>query len=691
MSQEQFHSFRDIVAEVLSNRKKDPLLHLLVLTYEFDDKQLRNLCSGQQLDEDFDIRRQDLKILSDLRPIVIYDARKTKESNALPQFLELHPLQTKAFSCHHSKAYFLVTRKTIRLVIGSFNLTVTGLFRNREVYQDFQWDSEASPDSAILSQWMDFIAANYQDRLRESSQSSLLALVRTVRERKAGWNPKVHDPDKHILHSGYTDGETGLALLRTHWDTWFPGKEPDTLFAVSPFFDENPANGSLARDLLLAFPDLKSRTWVTDESVVAKLSKRHFASVETETGCALFAIPAQLSDKEKKRIHLAANMNEKTAKDLIFQRKLHAKILILRSGNAALAYMGSANFSRKAWKGDNLELGLVWKDANPAALEQNILRSLGAAEGNRFPDLPTDAPPLLETEDEEGYKEDSDFPGFLELILLEPSDGNDSVRFVVETRNADMEPTQRTLSDYNVDWGGIALLVDPEGKSQWIDMKAFRQRIPGYRNLTFRIKSNPERIYYFPFQYTGNLISDRETFILPTSLDWMAFYLNPEGGSLGTGLERLPGEEEGGDIRFRDLLKVDRQGNCVIAMQSYLNLFGEIEADFTTRIQTLAKIDPLHQKDALVRDFIEPLRSYGRILEQEAKAADGAIPPSEHLFKMGEFLALVTNLHSEIPQPQRPLIQPLVDHAKACLTLWKGSESLRSKYVSFALAGVHHE
>ena len=531
----------------------------------------------------------------------------------------------------------------------------------------------------ILREWLAFLEGYYLARLKDSSLSTLTAMVATIRERIAVWPNPPQMTESRLLHSGYAQEETGLDALRKLWDYWYPGQEPDSLFAVSPFFDENPADRSLARDLKTRFPELRETTIVTDAGVGGRLGQSHFGAAPAQADCRLLLIPEQLEETELKRIRLASSLSERKAKDLLIQRKLHAKILVLRSGNSGLAYMGSGNFSRKAWNGDNRELGVAFKEPDAIRLEGRILKSLGVSGENHFSKLPLTAPPLSPEADLEGYRDDSEFPGFIECIRLIPDAEGASVRFEIESGSRP-DPDARQLHQYQVEWGPTRLDFSADFRSQWIDMKVFRQRIPGYRNLLFQFRNAPEKKYFFPFQYSGTLIEDRETFILPTSLDWMAFYLNPDADYRYSDFEKIPGEEQT-NIRRPDLLDVDRSANTVIAMQAYLNLFAKVEDDFLCRIASVCELEP-DQREAMVkRDFVEPLRSYGRILEQEAATWKENGPDS--LFKMGEFLGLVRQLRQSTTPDVRPHFDPILEHAERCIGLWKGNQPLRKEYAAF--------
>ena len=338
MSTPRFQNFSDIVSEVLVHQNDDPLLNILVLTYEFDDAQLLNLTCRRELDEQFEPRQSHLKLLSDIRPLVIFDARKTKQFSGIPQFLELHPYKTKSFACHHSKAYLIITRKKIRLALGSFNLTHTGLFCNREVMQSFCWSADEHERDAgqILSEWTVFLRDHYLPMVANSSKSALTSIIDILSDRV-----KVLDlvmaTSNHILHSGY-DSNSGLDSLRSSWQKWFPDIQPDSLFVISPFFDETPQNGSVADRFSDYFPSLSGMSLVTDQKLLPFLSKAHFGTGNNIVKRSMHVIPTGISTDESSRIEKRAGIS---VKDRVIIRKLHAKLLLLRTGDKAIAYIGS--------------------------------------------------------------------------------------------------------------------------------------------------------------------------------------------------------------------------------------------------------------------------------------------------------------------------------------------------------------
>ena len=681
-------SFSEVVSEVLAN-KSDQLLHVLVLTYEFDEQQLLNLVASRDLEEDFELQQMQLKLLSDIRPVVIYDARKTRACNKLPQFLELHPYKTAGFSCHHSKAYLLVTEQTVRLVLGSFNLTATGIFKNREVFEHFIWDESHRENIALLSQWAAFLANAYASRVRASSRSALKLILQTIEQRLADW-PAIDKGQVHeyqLLHSGYLPDQNGMNQLRSAWERWYPDEEPVSVLAVSPFFDITPQNACMAKDLRTRFPELSAMTLVTDQSVITSLSKAHFAGIEVPE---LLQIPAELGQAERERIEALARLSGNSIKDQKIARKLHAKILLLQSSNHALLYFGSGNFTRKAWQGANQELGLVAQESSPQQTRINILRSLGVEDGNLYAQLPDVPSAQALCADDEAYEEDTDFPGFIETIQLLADTGASRVRFCFEFGARGSDEEGDALANYSVDWAGIRLTI--VGKySQWIERQEFQNRLVGGRNISFRKVGQTEFVFWFPFQYMEEMIAEREVYLLPSSLDWMNFYLNPNPNGSGAPGVYVPGDAAADSTEFSATPQdgPDRDSNCVIAMQSYLTLFSRIENDFYKRTRDACAFPAAQAKRQLSLQVIDPLSGLGRLLEREALARQQPMKqdqtdPSD-LFKLGELLLLVNALCAQSPTSLRPGFAPLQKQLRQVFGNWKPVGALQAQYMQFFL------
>jgi len=670
-----FLNFSDIFSAAVALAEDDPIEHLIVLTFEFDEQQLLNLVQHHALEEQKDLARSGLKLLSAIRPVVFYDARKTKPFGRLPQFLELHPCKTAGFSCHHSKAYCIVTRKAVRLVVGSFNLTYSGLFRNREVLQEWTWQSAEPADTHILVEWIDFLRQHYLTEAQASSQSALAAALETLDARAAVWagappRPNVHS---HLLASGYGE-RSGLDLLVGRWNAWFPNQAPTSLFAVSPFFDETPAPHCLAEQISSRFPTLSSLEIVTDAANQANLSRAHFSEHFAPDRSALRLIPETISAEERARVE---RQSGNSTKDLVLDRSLHAKIMLLATEDGAgIAYLGSANFSRKAWLGDNRELGFIERIDNVPALRDVVLRALSVVLGNHFdelPDLPPEAPPKPNPEE---IVEDSLFPGFIDFVVLAPSSGFDSCRFIVHGTQLER------IAEYAIHWADLRLTFT-DGVSQDIPIAQFRNMLLGGRALEFRHRQKTDRSFWFPFQYAGEIIADRQALMHASSWDWLAFYLNPYGADEGEDPEStqwLDGRNSAAPPVT--MLDVDREANCVIAMQRYLSLFSSVEGSFERRLAESAKIeDPSARQRAIRSQVIEPLLGLATLLQREPVQQ-----LADRLFKLGELSLFVESLAIQTPVTERTEFAELAAGIRSALDRAKGSDALASDYHAFVVS-----
>lgn len=669
-----FLNFSDIFSAAVALAEDDPIEHLIVLTFEFDEQQLLNLVQHCALEEQKDLPRSGLKLLSTIRPVVFYDARKTKPFGRLPQFLELHPCKTAGFSCHHSKAYCIVTRKAVRLVIGSFNLTYTGLFRNREVLQEWTWESAGSADTHILVEWIDFLRQHYLTAAQASSQSALAAALATLDAKTAAWRIPLPRPNllSHLLASGYGE-RSGLDLLVDRWNAWFPDQAPTSLFAVSPFFDESPSPHCLAEQISRRFPTLSYLEIVTDAANQANLSRAHFGKHFAANQSALRLIPETISADERARIE---RQSGNAAKDLVLDRSLHAKVLLLaKADGAGMAYLGSANFSRKAWLGDNRELGFIERIDNAPALREGVLRALSVAPGNHFDELP-DLPPAIPSKpNPEEIVEDSLFPEFIDFVVLAPSSGSDCFRFTVHGSQL------VRIAEYDIHWADLRLTFT-DGVSQDIPIGQFRNTLLGGRTLEFRHRQKADRRFWFPFQYAGELIADRHALMHASSWDWLASYLNPNGVDEREDPEStqwLDGRNGAADPVA--MLDVDREANCVIAMQRYLSLFSSVEGSFERRLAESTKVvDPSARQRAIRSQIVDPLSGLASLLQREPVQQ-----LVDRLFKLGELGLFVESLARQTPTTERTEFAELLAEIASALDAAKGFDVLAADYHAFVV------
>jgi hypothetical protein len=97
----------------------------------------------------------------------------------------------------------------------------------------------------------------------------------------------------------------------------------------------------------------------------------------------------------------------------------------------------------------------------------------------------------------------------------------------------------------------------------------------------------------------------------------------------------------------------DRAANVVVAMQRYLNLFACVEAAFHDRADEIAAeqfVDAAGRARECEKRFMEPLRVYARLLEQEYKRTSGPVAEQVYLFRLGELILLCRTLGTMVPE-----------------------------------------
>lgn len=636
-----FGILQQVFADVANDMHRDPLEHMLVLTYEFDDQQLANLLSGRRLADNVELQRNQLKFIADMHPVVVYDARKTRDFNQLPHFLDLLPVNPGAYRCHHSKAYLFVTRASVRLVLGSFNLTRGGLFENREVFVEFLWNDKNNVDLTVLRDFSRLLREGYTQWAQPAAASARLTIANVLDARITRWQTQ-DLPDKHILlPSGYMqmDNRHGLQRIAALWRS-VSREPPQKMLAVTPFFDKGEVCLANALAQTLGVPG--EIHIVTDEGNITKLGRRHYGPVAEKQVRRLSLIPALINDAERARI-IRANDGARLD-DLQINRPLHAKILILCSGSHHLIYTGSANFTLKAWNGDNQELGVAKIEEGSADnLIAHILGALAADIGNAYNRL-TEEPADPQAYDDEDYVEQAGYPNFIDGVQLE----DDPVGRGLVFRFLTAEPAR--LQDYDIRWGRVTLSI--EGTcAQPIAREQAYMPLQGGRNLCFCLHEAPDYSYLLPFVHDADLTRQQDLLLFPSAEDWLRYYQHPVGPSGQGDGEYLPGQRS--DREDNDIATCDRETNVVISMQRYLNLFSGVEAAFHRHAQEIGATtftDSTVRAREYEQRIAEPLRVYTRLLEQERKNKPSPAAEEAYLFRLGELILLCGALAATQPE-----------------------------------------
>lgn len=629
---EQIESLREYFTSIFESCSEgaNALQHVVVLSYEFDDQQVLNLALRRSLSAALQASTSDIAHMLRIVPVMIYDARKTREHNQLPHFMELLPVRAQPWTCHHAKAYLVVSQRQVHLALGSMNLTRTGLFANREVFETFTWSDTGKgerADLAVLREFIGVLARGYAS----FDSRPLAAAIESVQQRLDRWDAPEDKESAMLVHQGY-DGVTGLEALARAWRNAFGDALPERAIAVSPFFDRSAQGAVVAQDLKRTFPSLTAFDIVTDAPVAQHLCRDHFRALPNTR---LFLIPETVTERERERIAQANQPDDLAA--LAITRKLHAKVLVLARGSEALVYLGSANFTRKAWCGANHEMGVVRVHRGSVdKLFGAICNGLSAEQIDRYHDLPSNTPGEM-PESEDDYQEQPGYPEFVQGIELVEMPDSDLMAFHVRA-----EPLEiMQLADYDVSWGDLPLHFT-HGHSNPIDQSQLIGRIIGGRNLKFVHRGAPERVYYLPFRHAAALFQQRERYVLSTAEDWMLHYLKEKLPLDRDTDEFVPGDPNIVDDDPAAAIHATRERNIVIGMQQHLNLFVRVQDAFRKRAAQCLEAPLPEQLRRWQEEVAEPLTTFADVLSRDAKGRSQS--GADSLFRLGELVLFAREL-----------------------------------------------
>jgi HKD family nuclease len=409
-------------------RNRSQIAAGVILTYEFDPLLAHSLARTEllQLDDSFEDRQ--IRFEGAFPACLFYDPKRSRNLPNFPGNFEIHFKSKSGFSCHHSKAYaFALENGSFELVLGSFNLTEAGLFQNRETFLEFRLDSE-SPDADVLGifrQWRDFLSINYETAVQTGGLSEYL---NRLNRRLESFSSIESGRNLILLSSGYNlpqmkSKTSGLQNLKQFCEKLPNGPlAPTHLLVISPFFDKIETKKSILKEFHTEFPSLSS---VSIFSAYNSWSKAYFDGFSDDK-VRYFCIPTKISEAEIKAIdnfHDGARISLKKS-NKFFYRKLHSKvILLLDNSGKGLLYIGSANFTTKAWLGENFELGAAGVINLPNISDSNwdkhfVENLLGIDVGEAIALSDTEFA-LPQTSDEDEFGNEI-LPCWLESIFLAP-------------------------------------------------------------------------------------------------------------------------------------------------------------------------------------------------------------------------------------------------------------------------------
>lgn len=401
----------------------------VILTYEFDPMLALSLARTELLRFDADPTEGCLRFKGAFPACLFHDPKRSRNEVTFPGDFEIHYKAQKGYACHHSKAYaFAHSDGSFTLVLGSFNLTEPGLLTNRETLLMFTLDDRTGINVRNLFwQWRDFLEKNYRSHAPSAGLENYIDLL----NRKLETIHSTADNDEEesslqLISSGYNyPSPSGLTQLKDFCRV--QGVEPTRLLVVSPFFDHDPKRKNVLKKFKGAFPKLEA---VSIFSTFEDWSETYFECFEKDGVRPLensliryFQIQKPISEAEAKSIdRFHGGEQSKLSKDKvsILTRELHAKVVLLcdKSGRRVL-YIGSANFSTKAWQGENFELGVAGvlpQDPLAKDWDQKFVKKLLNVETKKLKLKPEDL--KLSADPSEDESTPSPIPPWLESVLL---------------------------------------------------------------------------------------------------------------------------------------------------------------------------------------------------------------------------------------------------------------------------------
>ncbi len=324
-----------------------PLLGLLATTYEFDatffelDFLPTCLGLGGWDDRSWASRIALEKALAGTNATVLLMDGRRYRGRPRSLHLEVQPAIGVDGQLLHAKVLLLVYERAVRLFVGSANLTEAGYRMNREVILPLM-ATEAHPETVPLIREalarMPELLAPWWTPSAETVRS--LALERLERWRT----------EDSSLHRFVWSGQ-GEPLWRTFLSQWPASERITSISIVSPFWSEEPDDGPVMRLL----SELRQREVLADGATLRLFAEASLGSLKT---CAP-RLPASVLALDVRRLGVVgtAHAVDPTVlpeevggrTDFLQKRSLHAKIVLIEGEETALAYVGSANFTRSGW------------------------------------------------------------------------------------------------------------------------------------------------------------------------------------------------------------------------------------------------------------------------------------------------------------------------------------------------------
>lgn len=335
----------------------------------------------------------------------------------------------------HAKVVVVVHEHAVRMLVGSANLTEPGHRRNREVVTVVVATAADAAAGGLIREALTQRPAALERWWTRGAERVAQRALAKLEEWKA---------PPAVAGARFAWSGPGDALWQRFVNAWPSGRRIERLFVVSPFWSEEDGDDAPLAALLTA---------IADRALLAKGAE---VALRTEMrrdtgGEARPVLPASFAGFDAKRFGVRAvaeavdpavlpeEVGMRT--DFSGARALHAKIVVAEGKGATLAYVGSANFTRRGWgflqdpARANIEAGLLLlregRDAEtlqsmmPATIGDAVVLSASAGSSLVSPDPVT---------------QERAWPDFVRDVRLVPSqEHGDRLDLVVQLDSARVE------------------------------------------------------------------------------------------------------------------------------------------------------------------------------------------------------------------------------------------------------------
>ncbi|MBF0290629.1 MAG: hypothetical protein HQK86_00575 [Nitrospinae bacterium] len=315
----------------------------------------------------------------------------------------------------HSKVVLILAEKAVVLVTGSANLTHKGYRSNREVAA-VMMASAAKPEMVYL-----ILSAieGLRNLLNEAQASEGSKTVEEAISRLSKWDGVQGDASDRFIWSG--SGHSNL--LDAIAEAWPKNELVHSVDIVSPFWAEKVKGGpieALSKALILA-PQCKLTLYT--EATAATPGATTFRPI----------LPHDYAtfDFSSLGFHSSRAVAVNPTDDDGGNRALHAKTLLIKGAERALAYLGSANCTWKGWN-QNIETGLLLLRKIRESKRLDTLLPSYCAEAKLEGDSQTSIHALLKPD----VNLTPQWPSFVISVELEHEDINEDRRYKLRCKLA---------------------------------------------------------------------------------------------------------------------------------------------------------------------------------------------------------------------------------------------------------------